>query len=99
MGLAGIWDEYTDGETILYTYSIITRAADRRMAGYHNRMPVIIRPDNFAAWLSGETSVRTALDLLETGSGEDLNARPVSTHVNNVRNDSPECLEKLTIDD
>ena len=99
MGLAGIWDEYTDGDTILYTYSIITRAADRWMSGFHNRMPVIINPDDFGIWLSGDAGARTARELIEAGSGGKLEARPVSTFVNNVRNDSPECLEQLTIDD
>ena len=99
MGLAGIWDEHTDGETILYTYSIITREADSRMARYHSRMPVIIRRESFADWLSGDAGAKEALELISRASGDFLSAHPVSTFVNNVMNDSPQCLEELTIDD
>ena len=99
LGLAGVWDEFTDGDTVLYTYSIITRAATPRMSRYHHRMPVIIEKEDFGQWLSAETSVRAALDLLEAGGEKNLDVYPVSTLVNNVRNDSPENINRLTIDD
>lgn len=99
MGLAGVWDEYTDGDRILYTYSIITRASSPQMASYHHRMPVTIDQECFGEWLSADTSVRDALALLEADAGKSFDVHPVSTLVNNVRNDSPECLRELTIDD
>ncbi len=98
LGLAGVWDEFTDGDTILYTYSIITRAATPLMSRYHHRMPVIIEKEDFEEWLSFKTSVKAALDLLEAGGEKDLDVYPVSTLVNNVRNDSPENIKQLTRD-
>jgi putative SOS response-associated peptidase YedK len=98
MGLAGVWDEYTDGDKILYTYSIITRASSPQMAGYHHRMPVTIDQEYFGEWLSANTSVKGALELMEENAGNEFDVYPVSTLVNNVRNDSPECLEQLMID-
>ncbi len=96
LGLAGVWDEVTDGDMILYTFSIITRAATPQMSRYHHRMPAIIEKEDFRKWLSVETSVRAALDLLEAEEEKNLDIYPVSTLVNNVRNDSPECLSELT---
>jgi putative SOS response-associated peptidase YedK len=99
LGLAGVWDEYTDGDTLLYTYSIITRPATAQMSRYHQRMPVAIEPGDFDEWLSAETSVKGALGLLEAEPEKNLDVYPVSTIVNNVRNDSPENLKQLAIDD
>lgn len=99
LALAGVWDEYTDGDTLLYTYSIITRPATPQISSYHQRMPVLIEPGDFEKWLSSVTSVSGALDLLQAEPGKTLDIYPVSTLVNNVRNDSPECVSRLTIDD
>jgi len=92
LGLAGIWDEFTDGETVLHTYSIITRAANPQMARYHHRMPVPIDSPDFSEWLSPDTGPREALGLLGVGAEARFDVHPVSTLVNNVRNDSPECV-------
>ncbi len=96
LGLAGVWDEYTDGDMVLHTYSIITGAASSRMSRYHHRMPALIEPDYFNEWLSVDTPAGDALSLLERSSGKHFDVYPVSTFVNNVKNDSPVCLRELT---
>lgn len=94
MGFAGIWDEFTDGENILYTYSIITREANTQLSSYHQRMPVVIEPDDFKEWLAADTPVKEALGLMENCSEMTYDPYPVSRIVNNVRNDSPECVKE-----
>lgn len=97
LGLAGVWDEYTDGETILHSYSIITRAASPQMASYHDRMPVLIDSRDFGEWLSPATGTRQAIDLLNVGVEASFDVHPVSTFVNNVRNDSPDCVRDARV--
>ena len=54
----------------------------------HDRMPVILSPDRYASWRSRYR------DLLEPDAGE-LELVPVSPLVNSVKNDSPECAERV----
>lgn len=87
-GFAGLWS----GERCV----IITRAADQNMQGIHDRMPVIIPPDQWNEWLlvprSGKP--RSAIVRLELPEKpETLTARPVSKRVNTVRFDDPACLD------
>jgi len=95
LGLAGVWDEYTDGDLILHTFSIVTRAASPWMSRHHQRMPLVIEPECFREWLSPDTPRRQALGLLDSGSEAVYGLHPVSTLVNNVRNDTPECVRMV----
>ena len=60
----------------------------------HERMPVILSPDDYAEWLSRDQDDVVALRaLLKPYAPDAMTAYAVSTKVNNVRNDSPELLE------
>jgi putative SOS response-associated peptidase YedK len=61
---AGLWETWTDrdgGE--IETAAIVTCAANKTLAPIHDRMPVIVPPENFDAWLDCDASRR------ETGRG------------------------------
>ncbi|MFQ6604428.1 MAG: SOS response-associated peptidase [Fidelibacterota bacterium] len=91
--LAGLWDQWQspDGHRRL-TYTVITTAAQASLAPIHNRMPVIIPHDRVASWIDWKHhSAREALALLEPDP-VDLRFYPVSTLVNNPRNNSPDCI-------
>jgi putative SOS response-associated peptidase YedK len=61
LAFAGLWDRWRhDGEDIL-SCTIIVRAANRWMATYHDRMPVILDEDDFTGWLDGTLN----LDVLK----------------------------------
>ena len=72
---------------VIETCTILTTAANAAVAPVHNRMPVILAPEAFEPWLRGERLP------LGPCADETLAARPVSTVVNNPRNDDPRCLE------
>lgn len=57
-------------------------------------MPVILPPDDDAAWL-GEDAARDVAELLRPHPSEAMRAYPVSTAVNSVRNNGPECVEAV----
>jgi putative SOS response-associated peptidase YedK len=96
IALAGIWDRATthDGE-IVESCGIITRGAVGISAELHDRMPLIIMPDAFAAWLDPKTT-----DAVRFLGGGDvpLVAHPVSTLVNSPANDDPRLLEPVEAD-
>jgi putative SOS response-associated peptidase YedK len=85
---AGLW---RDGRCV-----IITRAADQNMQGIHERMPVILPPNDWKQWLHPRTKVQSRLTIAHldcTFSSASLTARPASRRVNKVANDDPACLD------
>jgi len=54
LAFAGIWERWADenGEEVI-SASIITREADRFMSKIHDRMPAVLHPNDFEAWLDG----------------------------------------------
>ena len=92
MAMAGLWESWTapDGG-ILRTVSIITTAANAIMAPIHDRIPVIINPENWHAWL-GEP-VENISSLVSAYPDEELQMWPVSRRVNRTLEDVAELIE------
>ncbi|PTX15026.1 putative SOS response-associated peptidase YedK [Pontibacter mucosus] len=94
---AGLWDEWADPDTgeVFDTFTIITTEANELMRPLHDRMPVLLHPEEEAEWLSGEQANEHLLSLLKPYPSEEMKAYPVSTLVNSPANDSPEVLEPM----
>lgn len=91
---AGIWEE-----TILanglkkQSVAIITTLPNQLMKGIHNRMPVILKKENYEHWLSnGNTS--DLAQLLLPFPAEKMDAWPVRNLVSKAKKDGPELIEK-----
>ncbi|NMG17690.1 SOS response-associated peptidase [Aromatoleum bremense] len=92
-GLAGLWERWSrdDGEP-LDTFVIVTTAANAAMRPLHDRMPVILAPEDYGLWLDGTTAPDQVQALVRPGAEALLTAYPVSKAVGNVRNDGPELI-------
>ena len=91
---AGLWDEWNspDGSQIR-SCTIVTTEPNEFMAPIHNRMPVILPSDAYAQWLDKTPQTRENLDpLIKPYPAEKMAAHPVSTLVNNPKNDRAECV-------
>lgn len=89
MALAGIWETWTgpNGEE-QDTACILTTDANALVAPIHDRMPVILEPEDFDTWLDCSDEKSTAASDLLKPAGEDvLEAFEISTRVNRVAND------------
>jgi len=77
---AGLWSRWRDIETDedVLSATIIVTNANETLRPIHDRMPVILEPDSFQPWLSGEAGT----DLLVPAAEEMLTSWPVSTRVN-----------------
>jgi putative SOS response-associated peptidase YedK len=99
MAFAGLWESWHDKEDPdaepLRTCVIITTAANQLMKPIHERMPVILDPGDWDTWLNPDTDLETLQSLLVPAHAGDLEAYPISTRVNNVRNDGRELLDPL----
>jgi putative SOS response-associated peptidase YedK len=96
--LAGLWTGRRDEETgeWLRTFTIVTTRPNDFMAGIHDRMPVVLPRDRWAAWLDPTPRDPGELRaLLEPDDSIPLAAYPVPPLVNNVRNDGPELVRPL----
>ncbi len=94
---AGLWDRWRapDG-TFLETCSILTTSANRLAEPIHDRMPVIVAPENYDLWLDpGFKNTGEISGLLQPFPAERMRAYPVSTRVNKVENDDPQCAEPV----
>ena len=91
MALAGLWEGWRgEGGEVIRTYAVVTTNAVDQLGQLHERMPVVLEPEEWPAWL-GETPGDPAA-LLTRPSEALFRVWPVSTRVNSVRNDGPELL-------
>ena len=94
-GFAGLYDIHTDenGNKLL-TYTIITTSANEVVEPVHDRMPVMLLPEDEATWLDPELhDPEPLLALLKPYPAELMEAYTVSSQVNKPQNDSPALLE------
>lgn len=97
IGFAGLWESWhgPQGATI-ESCAIITTGANKLVRGIHDRMPIIIRPDQYDTWLAQSSGQNTLLQLLNPYPAEEMVAYRVSSKVNSPKNDTPDCLLKFT---
>ncbi|BAZ31528.1 hypothetical protein NIES4074_40010 [Cylindrospermum sp. NIES-4074] len=97
-GFAGLWERWQSlsGEEIA-SCTILTTAANELLQPIHNRMPVILEPQDYNLWLDPQVEKPEVLQpLLHPYPAQAMTAYPVSTWVNNSRHNSPECIIPLS---
>ena len=96
MALAGLWEGWRgSGGTVLRTYTILTTKACAQLAHLHERMAVVLEPDDWPLWL-GETD-GDPTTLLHPSEAA-FRIWPVSPRVGNVRNNDASLLEPISPD-
>ena len=99
-GLYEIWRdparEEDDPARFLWTCTVLTTSAEDAVGHIHDRMPLFVEPERYDAWLGSQQADPDSLrDLLVPAAPGRLEAYPVSTQVNNVRNNGADLLEPL----
>lgn len=103
MAFAGLWEHWFVPDAIALPRSlaelqpgdavesctILTTAANERLASLHHRMPVILAPESFDPWLDGQA---VALDPYPA---EEMTVQAVSDRVNKASNDDRRCVEPV----
>jgi putative SOS response-associated peptidase YedK len=92
---AGLWEAWRQRDnTLLHTFTIVTTEPNEVVRPFHHRMAVMLKgADQYAAWLSADSSMDELQALLQPYAGDDLTAYEVSSLVNSTRNDTPEIIE------
>lgn len=95
--MAGLWERWDKepGEPLL-SFTILTTEPNELVAPIHDRMPVILEPEDYATWLDPSVDDRGSLEaLLDAYPAGAMEAYPVSTAVNSPANDDPRCIARL----
>lgn len=90
---AGLWDAWKDPvHDWLQSYTIITTPPNELTATVHNRMPLILHPDDYEEWLMRVDGESPPVDLLRPSPVDEMKAKEAHKDVGNVRNNHPELL-------
>jgi len=98
---AGLWDIWRkpDGKRV-ESFTIITTEPNELVRPIHNRMPVILRPEDEEQWLdASRTPFAKAKALLKPYPEELMDSHDVSPIVNSAKYDGPECIQPFTDDE
>ncbi len=93
-GFAALWDQWraSDG-SLVESCVILTTEANGLVRPVHDRMPVILRPDAHHTWLGAVADPdRDLIPLLQPLSDDEMRCHPVNPLVNDVANDTAECV-------
>jgi putative SOS response-associated peptidase YedK len=96
-GMAAVWDEWLAPENgLLRTCSIVTTDSNELIKGIHDRMPVIVHPKDYGAWLETKPlAPEEAARIFRPFPGDLMRIRAVSPKVNQATYDSSDCIESL----
>ena len=95
-GLGGLWENWKNPATgeWVRTFAIITTDANEMVAEIHDRMPLILAPNDYARWLGEEPDPG---DLMRPFPAEPMRMWPISTRVNKPENDDPSIVEPIDL--
>jgi putative SOS response-associated peptidase YedK len=100
MAFAGLYEVWRDRAVAdaawIRSCTIVTTAANEKLAPIHERMPVVLAEAAWSEWLDPDNrDTKTLARLLVPAPSEDFLAYPVSTLVNKPDNQGPELLDEI----
>ncbi len=94
---AGLWEKWQSSEDeTIETCTILTTVANELLEPIHDRMPVILQPNDWEVWLDQEHNFakpNILQSLLKPYSSQAMETFPVSNRVNSPKYDSPDCIQ------
>ena len=96
---AGLWERWEgEGGQAINSCTILTTEANEVLRPVHDRMPVILHPDEYETWL--DTDVRKLgliKEMLRPYPAEEMTSYPVSTAINTPRSQGAELIERTPV--
>ena len=90
---SGLWEFARIAGQEVLSAAIIVGSPNPLVQPIHDRMPVILSPEDYDRWLDRSASVDELRAMLKPCSEDLLEAYAVNRAVNSVRNDTEECIE------
>ena len=96
MALAGLWETWrSPAKETIRSFTIVTTKPNELCGELHNRMPVILPPDNWPLWLGEEPAEPDQLMSMLVPYAGSMVAWPVSQRVGNVKNNDASLIEPV----
>lgn len=92
---AGLWEQWQHEAETLYSCTIITTTATTFMQPIHDRMPVILTPEDYHQWLNKTADTEQTFKLLDNQAYSEMVATPVGHWVNNPNHDDKRCVQAI----
>jgi putative SOS response-associated peptidase YedK len=98
-GFAGLWERWEGlGGEVIHSCTILTTGANEVLRPVHDRMPVILHPEEYSLWLEADARERESLvELLRPYPAEEMVGYPVSASINSPRNQGAELIEQVPV--
>ena len=96
---AGLWDRWTNPQgEVIESCTILTTTPNSFVAHIHDRMPVILKPENYDLWLDPAfRNMASVSEMLKPFEAAMMRSYPVSTRVNQVQNDDADCAKPVAV--
>jgi putative SOS response-associated peptidase YedK len=87
--LGGLWEYWRprEGDEWIVSCAILTTEPNELLAPIHDRMPVMVRPEDYARWIAPETNANEVRDLVRSYPSSEMRAWEVSLLVNDPKTD------------
>ena len=92
---AAVWDRWQGPAGAVESVAVLTVPANELVRPLHDRMPAVLAPDQFAAWLDPHARPADLLPLLRPYPVERMEAWPVSDRVNSVQVEEPGLTDRV----
>jgi putative SOS response-associated peptidase YedK len=98
-GFAGLWERWKgEGEEVIESCTILTTEANEVLKEVHDRMPVILHPEDYELWLDDDVRKRELIrGLLRPYLSSEMTSYPVATAINSPHNQGPSLIERVAV--
>ena len=95
-GMAGLWESWKSPNGMVHSCTVITTTPNELMTSIHDRMPVILRPEDEEIWLDSSIHDTEYLkQFLKPIDSQHMEAFEVSSNVNSPKNNAPHLIERI----
>ncbi len=98
-GFAGLWERWEgEDKRVINSCTILTTEANEVMRPVHDRMPVILHPDDYELWLGAEArELDYVKELLRPYPADEMSGHPVGVAINSPRNQGATLIERAAV--
>jgi putative SOS response-associated peptidase YedK len=90
---AGLWDRWNEMET----FTITTTEPNELCSKVHDRMPVILKEQDFSKWIDPSAPSEVVGSLIQSYAANEMESYPVSSVVNSPRTDSESLIQPIQV--
>jgi putative SOS response-associated peptidase YedK len=96
IAFAGLWESWRDADgQSLDMFTVLTTAANQRLATIHDRMPVVLEHEDYARWHDAPADSEFPSELLRAAASDRIDLWPVSGRIGNTRNNDEALLDPI----